>query len=576
MGHTLVLKDGKTTDTPGEMNNGQVWAFYAIRVYNEFKQLSAATEVSPLSEEGSEALEQLQNVEVVIAKKIGQLQQSLEKAKADKKVTIQNSLRIEVAYRILISNCAVLLYLESDSDIVEVLDDLCVSYKQLSDPPKSRRKSMEASVNAYDVVTDIIVSLLTRSSAFLRTIATRSFSLLSPTLPESSIQILIGILDPAKQSESDVESDEEMDDESDDDGVPFTLEEAAAMAAARGEDDDSDDDSDDSDMEGNPVVDEALEAELIKLQESDGTQEDIYIEDAPLEELKEFNEKLKSMLATMKTRQRQTDEKQTLQLDHRAKVIDLLEAYLRHQPQNPLILSFLQPLCRAIIEAETNKSSPTYLNKLRAFVHHKVIKVTNLFPTTEEEGQDLLGVFELIAPLCVGSKKVSALTINVVHDVILFVVRLLVHEGKFTKPLVLALRKSFKDSAAKPLKHFDWALWSDLVKRSGDQLAPLAEDIVSSDKLIASSVKPFALCKTVELYGSFCKHHSQALKEDSTFVGTIGPMMQKLVALLGPDGPNLNVANRVVFPNTKDLHSLQQLSQRAFRDGFIKGCSWNW
>merc|ERR1712137_1488932 len=148
MGHTLVLKDGKTTDTPGEMNNGQVWAFYAIRVYNEFKQLSAATEVSPLSEEGSEALEQLQNVEVVIAKKIGQLQQSLEKAKADKKVTIQNSLRIEVAYRILISNCAVLLYLESD----------------------------------YDIVTDIIVSLLTRSSAFLRTIAPRSFSLLSPTL----------------------------------------------------------------------------------------------------------------------------------------------------------------------------------------------------------------------------------------------------------------------------------------------------------------------------------------------------------------------------------------------------------
>merc|ERR1712151_23746 len=93
------------------------------------------------------------------------------------------------------------------------------------------------------------------------------------------------------------------------------------------------------------------------------------------------------MLTTMKNRQRQTDEKQTLQLDHRAKIVDLLEAYVRHQPQSPLILTFLQPLCRAIIEGETNKSSPNYLNKLRAFLHHKVIKVTNVYPPQTPKAQ---------------------------------------------------------------------------------------------------------------------------------------------------------------------------------------------
>merc|ERR1712130_351551 len=119
-------------------------------------------------------------------------------------------------------------------------------------------------------------------------------------------------------------------------------------------------------------------------------------------------------------------------------------------------------------------------------------------------------------------------------------------------------------SAAKPLKHFDWALWSDLVKRSGDHLGPLAEDILSSEKLINAKVKPFALCKSVELLGSFCKQHAQVLKDDANFVALIGPLVEKLSALLGAEGPNLNVANRVVLLNTlQDALSLAKLSSKG-------------
>ena len=98
-----------------------------------------------------------------------------------------------------------LIYLDSDSDLLEAIADLNQSYEHIS--PANQKKSKKKKTDdehdhehdhqpdPFVVVTEIIISLLSRSSAFLRKIATRSFSLLSQSLPPSAIQSLLDVID---------------------------------------------------------------------------------------------------------------------------------------------------------------------------------------------------------------------------------------------------------------------------------------------------------------------------------------------------------------------------------------------
>jgi len=512
---TLSLSKEKTA--PGEMLSGEVWPSYALRVYTEFASLKNTTELSPLSEEATEALESLQALGSVINKKISSLQSKIKsQTNTTKANALQTDLKIQYAFRLLAWNCAVMLHFESDTDIVEAMGDLKESYNHLI----SKKKGTDGP-NPYDVVTDIIVSLLTRSSAYLRTVATRSFSLLRPTLPTSSVQILFDIIDPkeGKFEEYDDELSYE-EDEEDDDGVPFTLEEAEA---ARNQDmeedsDDSDDsDSDDDDDDDNPSapIDEVLEKELLRLQQEDTNVEDIYIEDAPMEDLKKFNDRLQMMLTAMKKQARQSDEKRTMQIDHKKKILDLLETYLQHDPSNPIALNFLGPLFRAIVSAENNKSQLHYLVKLRHFAIHKFPR-TKLAATDKNQAAVLIKLFEQISPFCVGKKSLSPATISVVHEYIYFLIKLLIQEGSFVKEIREKLVSMVEQSVQRPLKDFDWVLWLKLVTLHGSDLFGLAQIFVES--FVVKTVKPFALGKGLEILDTFSKKHSGPAAESKEFI----------------------------------------------------------
>lgn len=439
------------------------------------------------------------------------------------------------------------------------MDDLKQAYNHIS-------KEDPDGPDPYDVVIEIIISLLTRSSAYLRTVGTKSFSLLSNTLPNSSVKILIDVIDPFVGSLDDEDDDFMSDMEDDDEFKPFTPEEMEQIEKNKEKDteeeeeedsddsdSDSDSDSDDSDDDDNVnhVIDEELEKELARLQEDDSIEEEIYIEDAPIEELQKFNERLQIMLAAMKKRAKQSEEKITIEIDHKMKVLDLLETYIHHQPSNPILFTFLSPLFKAIVAAETNKTQVNYLVKLRHFATNKFIKMTKLSLINDENHKEnekiLISFYEQISPLCVGSKKLSNPTQNCVHEFLFFTLKILLGQSSSSQndEIISLVRKTFVDSSTKPLKHFDWILFTKFIQRFGHFIYPLMDDILQY--FIIKKVKPYALTKGFEFIELFCKHHS-SLHTCDVFLNYLLCFFDQFSQIT--ERKDLNVSHLISFLNT--------------------------
>merc|ERR1712100_294576 len=153
-------------------------------------------------------------------------------------------------------------------------------------------------------------------------------------------------------------------------------------------------------------------------------------------------------------------------IDHKMKVLDLMETFIRHESGISIV--------------------------------------------TDEQAKQLLNLYNQIAPISIGSKRLSSQTMTVIHEIIFFIVKHLSQNENSMKELVESLKNTFNESAEKPLKYFDWVLWTKLVRKYGDNLGSLGTNIM--DKFILVTVKPFALGKALDLFDIFTKHHSNSLQ----------------------------------------------------------------
>jgi len=138
-----------------------------------------------------------------------------------------------------------------------------------------------------------------------------------------------------------------------------------------------------------------------------------------------------------------------------------------------------------------------------------------------------------------------------------FIVKHLSQNENSMKELVESLKNTFNESAEKPLKYFDWVLWTKLVRKYGDNLGSLGTNIM--DKFILVTVKPFALGKALDLFDIFTKHHSNSLQTCKSFKQSLSSLIKEIPTLLSRS--ELNTASQVTILNTTNSVLT-----------FIKGC----
>eukprot|EP01103_Thecamoeba_quadrilineata_P018509 TRINITY_DN705_c6_g1_i1.p1 TRINITY_DN705_c6_g1~~TRINITY_DN705_c6_g1_i1.p1 ORF type:complete len:1292 (-),score=381.84 TRINITY_DN705_c6_g1_i1:44-3919(-) len=259
---------------------------------------------------------------------------------------------------------------EDMSQIIPELEDLYKVFEK--DDDKKEEKIV--------VFTDILLSLLSRTSAVVRSVVSIAFEMFTPHLNAEAIDLLTNVI--TSPPDSDVLQDEEPsqdadsadDDESDSDGGS-----------------DSSDDEDEEEEEEEKEVDAKAEGDKeVTAGSVEDMDDDENLPPATDEEMLKMDEKIADVLREAKKEKTDKIEMRTRLQNFKFKILELVNIYLKKQSSNPLLLKFVLPLLESMKLASVSPNEAPYFNSASKLFQK--LKSTKPYPSNvqEQEATDLL------------------------------------------------------------------------------------------------------------------------------------------------------------------------------------------
>lgn len=229
---------------------------------------------------------------------------------------------------LLLQLSMLLLSEPEDDEIVQASEDVleCASRLSKTMKKKGAQEGDEGEEDPFMVLVDVMMSLLSRSSAWTKNMVSRAFQGICGELTAEHLAPVFGIIAQAGNEDPDADlsdaEDEDRDDESD-------------------ESEDDDEEDDDEEM-----------AEVEEESESEGSEEevpkgeldnDINLDDADPAQLKELDDRLTAMFKDMRARKTEEREFQQSAVTLRLRAIELLDVFSR-RVRSPVLLSLFRPL----------------------------------------------------------------------------------------------------------------------------------------------------------------------------------------------------------------------------------------
>ncbi|KAF8626266.1 hypothetical protein AX15_004941 [Amanita polypyramis BW_CC] len=209
----------------------------------------------------------------------------------------------------------------------------------------------ETSPEPIDLLVDLIIGFMEKSTAYLRTIGNQAFALLSGTVKGSTIDLILTQLerrDPSELMNGADSSDVEMDD--DESGHESESEDKdSSVDSDKGEDEDSPSDEDES--ENDEDVDPELRSKVEKALRSilpvteDGSESENSMDD---EQMMAIDKQLADILRSHVGSKRKSVDAQREATHFKNRVLDLVDTFIRRQPESALILRLIIPLIELI------------------------------------------------------------------------------------------------------------------------------------------------------------------------------------------------------------------------------------
>ncbi|KAI8810771.1 DNA polymerase phi-domain-containing protein [Cladochytrium replicatum] len=291
-------------------------------------------------------------------------------------------------------------YRESD-DLVDVLQDLVKCHSLLYGKPKGNRKRKapaegdedEEEPRPTDVLVDIIISLLSRPSAHLRTLSERTFRAFCGELTSTGLNLLIQVLQTEPGS-IDFENNDE------DDNVEMVDGESAEAGdgseAEEGEeepgesDDDEDDEGDDEEEDGDEDTDLELRNKIqlalgpaalpIHMDMSDNddaddnTEGDADDDDEAFDDdkMEQFDGKLAEIFKEKKRMKTEKEDAKRQILNLKLRILDLLDIWFKKTPSSPLVLEAVLPLSDVLHTVSTLAAGTGSLREANQQLYEKL------------------------------------------------------------------------------------------------------------------------------------------------------------------------------------------------------------
>lgn len=288
------------------------------------------------------------------------------------------------AFELLFSLVLLQVY-STDSEAASVLDELQLCYNTIIGKSKVEEGADEhEEIDASQVLTEIILSFVSRQSNLLRKISETVWETFSSEITAESFQLLFDVLATKESTEGQEEMFEDDEDEEDDE------EEEDDIDSSLDDDDDENDVVDDKVAELERVANKAL-AEALGI---NGKEEDNYDSDGDDEESMDdeqmmaldgqlatiFKERQKALTehGTSATRKRSLEAKINM-VNFKSRIIDLIEIYVKTQPNSPLILLTVLPLLNILKSSNDKALTDRTHNLLKA----KICKLKSISLKTD-------------------------------------------------------------------------------------------------------------------------------------------------------------------------------------------------
>ena len=290
-------------------------------------------------------------------------------------------------------SCGFMLLVEPDEELPEAITDISASFDRIS-------KKQSDGEDPFLVVIDILISLLSRKSLFLRHIVERAFTNISKYLKADYLSPLFEvILSKPEETEEDGDDDIEIEEDGDDD-----------------DDDDIDidiDEDDDDDDENGDEIDSIIQN--IKAKENEKPfvmgDDDINIDEADEEEMKKLDDRLSEYFKIAKTEKRNVVEKKESQEHLKLKVLTLLELYAKKNSKNENVVLLIEPIFKSILDTESNKDLAVFHQKAKVVFEKKLCKMKDLPSLSPEKIELVHNHLNMFITKMTSKKKISPATL---------------------------------------------------------------------------------------------------------------------------------------------------------------------
>uniref|UniRef100_A0A8V5GIP7 Uncharacterized protein n=1 Tax=Melopsittacus undulatus TaxID=13146 RepID=A0A8V5GIP7_MELUD len=342
----------------GVTADGKLWIFLLVEYANKLLSSEHVKAVKPFTKEQRDAW--------------GRTLQSVEKLQKQNK---SDSAKV-VAFQQLLLLMAIHLF-KNQSETVDVLSDLLNCTERAFSKEPKKKKTDNTEPGWVEVMVEILLSLLAQPSLLIRRISKSVFVRICPNLTKRGLQLILDVLDPYQE-------------QNEESAVVVMEESDKKVKSAQDTDEEEDEDSSD---EGNALAADESDEEL--------DDEAMMALDKNISAL--FAEQQKRVQAKKDEKDRIRKEK-ILRRDYKIKVLDLIEAFLTKQSENPLVFDIIEPLLQVIeqcMSTDSDKQEVDFLKKTANIFRNSLCRMKQYCKRVDVLQEDLHAFVErLVKKAC--------------------------------------------------------------------------------------------------------------------------------------------------------------------------------
>ncbi|KAH9842530.1 DNA polymerase phi-domain-containing protein [Rhodofomes roseus] len=364
-----------------------------------------------------------------------------------------------------------------------------------------------------DVLVDNVIGFLEQATAYMRAVANQVFSLLSGSVQESTISLILTQLERRDPAELMAVEDEEMEDDEDSGDEEAEEDESSEEAEDEDEDEDADEEED---LELRKKIEEALRINGVEAAtgESDDESEEELMDD---DQMLAIDEQLAAVFRARATEKKGKDVDAQREATHfKNRVLDLLEIFLKKQPSSHLTVRLIIPLVDLIVG--TGPDEKQLADKATGILRSRVGKAKEL-PSSVDKDE----AAEVLQELHSRARKApSADVLATLSACTMYVARALHHVGE-DAPIVRAYQESLVDFVTRKASRLNTQFLQDFVRRQVAVAWALRDDLLD---VTSKAVNAYRQCQVFLLIHALVKELPQLGDESKADVLAFLPKLR--------------------------------------------------